>query len=292
MPTYPTPEPISVSLELGVADVRVVATDREDTNVEIRPSDPAKKGDVAAAEQARVDFSDGRLVVKANLGWRQYALRKDEHSIDVDIALPSGSTVRGEAALAGLHTSGALAECRYKTGAGSVHVEQAAAATLRTGAGDLVVGRTDGAVEAVTGSGVVRLGSVGGTAAVKNANGDTFVGDVAGDLRASSANGRIRVERSGGAVTAKTANGDVALLEAAPHAVDLQTGFGAIEVGIPEGVAAWLDLDTKYGTVDNRLAAAERPEPGEAVVEVRARTAFGDITVRRAVAAETAGADA
>ncbi len=62
--------------------------------------------------------------------------------------------------------------------------------------------------------------------------------------------------------------------------------------GIPEGVAAWLDLDTKYGRVDNRLAAAERPRPGEPVVEVRARRGFGDITVRRVVAAEIAGADA
>lgn len=292
MPTYPTPEPISVSLELGVADVRIVATDRDDTVVEVRPTNPAKQGDVAAAEQARIDFADGRLVVKAGLGWRQYALRGGEHSIDLDVALPAGSTVRGEAALAALHTSGALAELRYKTGAGSVHAEQAVVARLTTGAGDLVVGRSDGAVEAATGSGVIRLGSVGGSAAVKNANGDTFVGEIDGDLRASSANGAIRVERSGGSVTAKTANGDVSIGEAAPHAVDLQTANGAIEVGIPEGVAAWLDLDTKYGTVDNRLAAAEPPAPGEAVVEVRARTGFGDITVRRVVAAEIAAADA
>ena len=292
MPTYTTPEPVSVSLELGVADVRVVATDRDDTVVEIRPSDPAKQGDVAAAERARIDFADGRLVVKAGLGWRQHALRGGDHSIDLDIALPAGSTVRGEAALAELHASGALAEVRYKTGAGGVHVEHAAVARLTTGAGDLVVGRTDGAVEAATGSGVVRLGSVGGTAAVKNANGDTFVGEVAGDLRASSANGTIRIERAGGSVTAKTANGDVSLGEAAPRAVDLQTANGAIEVGIPEGVAAWLDLDTKFGRVDNRLAAAERPGSGEPVVEVRARTGFGDITVRRVVAAEIAGADA
>ena len=52
--------------------------------------------------------------------------------------------------------------------------------------------------------------------------------------------------------------------------------------GSATGVAAWLDLDTSFGTVHNDLDAADGPAPGEDTVEVRARTAFGDITVRRA----------
>jgi hypothetical protein len=40
-------------------------------------------------------------------------------------------------------------------------------------------------------------------------------------------------------------------------------------------------LYTQYGNVRNDLDAVERSEPGEATVEVRARTSFGDITVRR-----------
>jgi len=55
MPVFDTPEPISVTVELGVGDLRVVAGDRADTVVEVRPSDPAKKGDVTAAEQTRVE---------------------------------------------------------------------------------------------------------------------------------------------------------------------------------------------------------------------------------------------
>ena len=42
MPTFETPEPISVSLELGVGDVRIAASERTDTVVEVRPSDPPK----------------------------------------------------------------------------------------------------------------------------------------------------------------------------------------------------------------------------------------------------------
>ena len=72
MPTYDTPEPISVSLELGVGDIRITASDRTDTVVDVRPSDPASEADVTAAEQTRVEFADGRLSIKAPKGWRQY----------------------------------------------------------------------------------------------------------------------------------------------------------------------------------------------------------------------------
>jgi hypothetical protein len=50
MPTFDTPEPIAVHLEIGVGEIRIAAAARTDTVVEIRPADPAKKGDVTAAE--------------------------------------------------------------------------------------------------------------------------------------------------------------------------------------------------------------------------------------------------
>ena len=65
MPTFDTPGPISVTIELGVGDLRITATDRVDTVVEVQPSDPAKPSDVTAAEQTRVEFADGVLQLKA-----------------------------------------------------------------------------------------------------------------------------------------------------------------------------------------------------------------------------------
>jgi hypothetical protein len=49
-------------------------------------------------------------------------------------------------------------------------------------------------------------------------------------------------------------------------------------------VAAWLDLTTAFGTVRNELDTAEPPTADQDTIEVRARTAFGDITIRRAAA--------
>jgi hypothetical protein len=287
MPTFNTPEPISLTVELGVGDLRIVAGDRTDTTVEVRPSDAAKQADVTAAEQTRVEYASGRLLVKAPKNWRQYTPRGGGESIDVRVELPAGSQLRGETGVAALHCQGRLGECRYKTGIGDLQVDQAGTVQLRTGVGDITVEHADGDAELTTGSGSVRINRIDGAAVVKNSNGDTWIGEVTGNLRVNAANGRISVDRARETVAAKSANGDVRLGEVAHGAVLAQTGFGRVEVGIRDGVAAWLDLNTRYGNVRNNLDAAERPAPGEDAVEVRARTAFGDITIDRAVAAES-----
>ena len=64
MPTFDTPEAITATVELGVGDLRILARDRGDTIVEVRPSDPTKKSDVTAARQTRVEYANGRLMLE------------------------------------------------------------------------------------------------------------------------------------------------------------------------------------------------------------------------------------
>jgi hypothetical protein len=284
MPTFDTREPISVNLEIGVGEIRIAAGDRTDTVVEVRPADPAKKGDVTAAEQTRVDYADGVLRIKSPKGWRHYSFRGGGEAIDVQIDVPAGSTVHGEAGVATLRASGRLGECRYKSGAGDVQIEEAGAVSLKTAAGDITLGRAAGHCDVVTASGTVRIGAIDGPAAIKNSNGDTEIGQITGDLRVSAANGKVGVDRALATVAATTANGDIRLGEVVRGAVVAKTAYGRIDVGIRDGVAAWLDLNTAFGKVRNELDAAERPGPGEDVVELKARTAYGDITIRRTVA--------
>jgi Toastrack DUF4097 len=290
MPTYDTPEPISVSLELGVGDIRITASDRTDTVVEVRPSDAASKDDVTAAEQTRVEFADGRLSVKGPKGLRHYPPWGGYKSIEVEIALPAGSRVDGEAGAAALSCSGRLGELLYRSGGGAIRLDQTGPVQVRTGAGDISVEHVAGRAEIKTGSGAIELGGVDGPAVVKNSNGDTWIGDVTGDLRVNAANGKIAVDRPSDAAHAKTANGDVLLGAVARGEVVAETGFGKVDVGVVDGVPAWLELHTGFGNVSNELDAADRPAPGEEAVEIRARTGFGDITIRRAVVTERAGA--
>jgi len=282
MPTFETPEPIAVTLELGVGDVRIAASDRSDTVVEVRPTDPAKSDDVSAAERTRVEYADGRLVVKAPKGLRQYPPWGGVASIDVEIALPSGSRLNGDAGMGRLHGTGRLEELRYKTGAGEIQLDETGSVQIRTGAGDVTVERANGRAEITTGSGALQVGSVDGPAVVKNSNGDTWIGDVAGELRVNSANGKIAVDRPRATVVAKTANGDILVGPVARGEVVAETGFGQVDIAVLDGVSAFLELKTSFGRVNSDLDAAESPEPDKESVGIRARTGYGDITIRRA----------
>jgi DUF4097 and DUF4098 domain-containing protein YvlB len=100
-------------------------------------------------------------------------------------------------------------------------------------------------------------------------------------VRVKAANGRITIDRARAAATVKTANGDLRLGEVERGAVLAESANGKIDVGIRDGVAAWLDLKTAFGNVQNDLQASDRPTPDEEAVDVHARTAYGDITIRR-----------
>ena len=281
MPTFDTPEPISVSLELGVGDVRIEATDRADTSVEVRPSDPDSEDDVAAAEQTRVEYSGGHLLVKAPSGWRQWTSWAGHESIDVTIGLPGGSKVRADGGVVSVRCRGRIGESRCKVGVGDIQLDEAGPVDLKSGIGDITVEQAVGKAEIVTGSGSVRIGSVAGTAAVKNSNGSTWIGEVTGEARMSSANGNISVDVAHAGIVVKTAKGDVRIGEVERGAAVAQSAFGDLEVGVRDGVAAWLDLQTKFGDVRNDLEASDGPGATEDTVEVRAHTSFGDITVHR-----------
>jgi Putative adhesin len=287
MPSFDSPEPISVTLEIGVGEIRINATERADTVVDVRPRDPARPADVAAAEQTSVTFTDGRLRIKAPKSWHQH-LRRGAESIEVEIALPAGSDVRATAAIADICGAGRLGECRLQTGVGNIELEQAGPLEVSCGHGDISVGRVLTHAELSTASGEIRLTTIDGTGMIKNSNGGVRIGSITGDLRVTAANGDITVEQAGAGVSAKTARGDIRLGEVTRGAMIVKSGYGKLDVGVRDGVPAWLELQTAFGRVDNHLDASEAPEPAEDAVEVRASTAFGDITVRRALTGQEA----
>jgi Putative adhesin len=286
MPTFDTPEPISVTLELGLGAIRLVASDRTDTVVVVNPADPASKGDIAAAQQTRVEYANGRLVVKGPQGWRQWTPWGGRESVDVQIELPAGSSFWGRAGVASLRSSGRIDACRYRTGVGDVHLDEAGPLELKAGTGDVSVDVVAGSAE-ITTAGSIRVGAVDGSASVKNSNGDTWIGEVRGNARVVAANGSITIDAAQGGVSAKTANGDVRVGRVERGAVVAETAFGAVKVGVRHGVAAWLELDTKFGRVQNDLDAAAHPESGEEAVEIQASTAYGDIAIHRSEGSRT-----
>ncbi len=280
MSTFDTPQPVSATIDLGLGDVRIRATDADTAIIDVQPSDASNEADRKAAELTRVEYADGQLSVKASKP-RSWLPARDGGSIDVTIELPAGSHVTGGLAAADVRCDGRLGRCRIKTGLGRVQLDEVETLIVRSATGDIAVGRVTGEADVTAGSGDVRLGELGSTAVIKNSNGDTWIGVADGDLRVNAANGSIAVDAAHAGVVARSANGDVRLREVVRGSVVLETRLGDLEVGIHEGAAAWLDVKATAGRVVNALEAADAPQSSAETVEVRARTTVGDIVIRR-----------
>jgi Toastrack DUF4097 len=280
MSTFETPEAITATIDVVSGDVRVAASDRDTTVVEIRPSDPSNDEDVRAAERTRVDCAGGHLLVKVPK-LRSWLPGHHGGSVDVTVELPAGSELRGAGQLADFRADGRYGEVNITNGLGRIEVEDADKLRLKTGIGDIVVDRVRGHADITAGSGELRVRELDASAVVKNSNGDSWIGEARGDLRVNAANGSVAVDLAQASVVAKSANGDVRLGEVVRGSVVLETRLGDLEVGIREGSAAWLDVRAAAGRVQNTLEAADAPAKTAEKVEVRARTTAGNVVVGR-----------
>ncbi|WP_330299302.1 DUF4097 family beta strand repeat-containing protein [Streptomyces sp. NBC_00503] len=278
MPTFDTPEPLSATVELGMGRARFIAGERTDTVVEVTPSDPGNERDVRAAEDTQVTCAGGELVIK---GPKSRSPFGKIGSVDVTVELPAGSDLTGKTGLGDLFGEGRFRNCHLTTSTGDIQLEEAATVRLKTPNGDVLVDRVTGEVD-IQGSGRVRLGRADSTATIKNLNGETAIGEIRGELTVRSSNGPISVQHAGSSVTARSASGSIRLAEVVRGQIIMETSAGALEIGIAEGTAAWLDVRSKAGRVRNELGTAEGPQASEETVEVRGRTSAGDIMIRRA----------
>jgi hypothetical protein len=267
-----------------LGDIKIIASDRTDTVIEVRPSDAAKKDDVRAAQETEVDFAAGNLTVKAPTWWtKMNTLLGANPSIDVTIEVPAGSRLHGTAHACRFLVTGELGECELKSHLGNLQLDKVGPLKLQTSAGNVTVDQvTSGA--SITTNGIVHIREINGSAVVKNTHGDSTIREIAGDLQMNAANGNITVERPRGSVTAKTANGSIRVGDAARGTLRLETATGELEVGIHPGSAAYLDVHTKSGAIQNLMESADQPTQGEETVHVYARNSFGNITIRPATA--------
>lgn len=280
MPTFDTPEPILATIDTVAGHVWINASDRIDTVVEVRPTDESEDADVKAAEQTVVEYANGELSVKTPKSKIRNLIIGRPASIDVTVSLPSGSRVDAKA-WGEVRSEGRVGDSTFNSAAGSIRLGQTGRLTLRTSAGDVSVARSAGPTDVTTSAGKVWLGEIDGTAVVKTSNGDITLGEVTGDVQLKTANGDITVERALAAVDAKTAFGNVRVGEVVRGLAVLETAFGEVEIGVAEGTAAWLDVSSKRGSVRSDLDAAAAPGPSDETIEVRARTGYGDIVIRR-----------
>jgi DUF4097 and DUF4098 domain-containing protein YvlB len=264
MPTFDTPEPITADITVVVGNLWITAGDGTETVVEVRPRAEHKDVDVRAAEAVEVDFAGGRLEIRdpQPSGLGRVIGRKG--MIEISVVLPAGSRVHASTGFGGIRCEGRLGASEMAASNGSISVDA-----------------VSGSAELTMGHGWIRAEEIGGNAVVKSTHGALTLGTVAGDLRAKSAHGDITADRVGGSVTARTSHGAVLIGQVETGTVDAETSYGALEIGVREGTAAWLDVVSKKGVVRSSLEAADDPAPTERSVEIRARSVWGDILIRR-----------
>ncbi|CAL9521438.1 DUF4097 family beta strand repeat-containing protein [Streptomyces sp. enrichment culture] len=280
MPSFDTPRPIAVTAHVGAGSVRFTASDRPDTVVEVRPGDPKRDKDVRAAEQTEVSYASGVLTIST----KERRFIGPTGTVDVTVELPAGSRVDTVGSWTQVLGEGRLGEVRVKTPGGDVRLDTTGPLRLDASHGSVTVDRVEGSAEITTSSGSVRVGVIEGPAVLKNSHGSTTVGAALGDLRVKNANGDINVARAEASLTATTAHGTLRVDEVARGEIRLETSYGAIEVGVRAGTAAWLDVQSSGGLVRNTLTASGSPAQTEETVKVHARTRYGNIDVRRAKA--------
>lgn len=267
MTTFHTPDPIEARVETAAGSVRFVATDRDDTVVQVRPHNESRVADVRVAEHVRVQYLNGKLTVSTA---RLLPVLRIG-AIDIDIALPSRSRLQVAVAAADVRAEGEFADCQVRVASGDVDVD-----TVR------------GNLKAATASGSITVRAIAGNASVSAASGNAMVGELDGDLKFKAASGDLSVACLRGRVSMQTASGSLTVTTAMRGAIVARTSSGEVGVGVAEGTAAKLDLTTASGVVSNLLKPSDGPAEGDDTLLIQAWTASGDIDIHRAVPTHSA----
>ncbi|MFI8520003.1 DUF4097 family beta strand repeat-containing protein [Streptomyces sp. NPDC085481] len=218
MQKFDTPATVSTVLDIPAGRIRLFAADRADTTVEVLPADASKGSDVKAAEEVAVDYRDGVLRITAPAA--QHRLLGNSGSVEVTIQLPAGSRVEATAAGADFRGIGRLGDVAFEGAQGTVELDETASVRLTLQAGDVSVGRLDGAAEISTQKGDIRITeAVRGSLVLHTEAGDISVGaahGVSASLEARTSYGRIHNAltnaagtAAGLAIQATTAYGDI-----------------------------------------------------------------------------------
>jgi DUF4097 and DUF4098 domain-containing protein YvlB len=263
MPEFDRSTPVTVSLRTQRGTVDIAAEERDTITVDVRPLDNSETSR-EGADNTRVALEGDTLVVHAPEG-SAWQLRRSP-KLAITIRVPAGSSIQGKSASADIRATGRYAVARLDLASADVKVEEVTGdAHLTAASGDLTVGR------------------VGGGLLLKSASGDLEVGDVTGDVSIETASGDIAIRSVGGSLRAGSASGDVEIGRVSRGQTQIKTASGDVKVGVAAGTGVWLDVNTASGDTKNDLTMeGAAPAEGRAALELRIRTASGDIHISRA----------
>jgi DUF4097 and DUF4098 domain-containing protein YvlB len=285
--TFETPGEVRLEIRLGAGEVRLEASDSQETTVVL---EPLRDNDATAAAIAnarlelreRGEGSDVVIDVRDRGRGLSSILRGAE--VLVSVTCPNGASVESKTGSADVVGRGRFGAVEVQTGSGDVEFgEIAKEARVNAASGDVQLGDVGGDVRINTASGDVQMRTVGGEAKINTASGDVIIREVAGELSVNTASGDVLVREAASAVSVNTASGDQEFGSVSTGNVTLKSASGDLRVGIPEGTNLWVDARSRSGDVRSELPVSDLPPEGERpVLELSANTMSGDITLSRA----------
>jgi DUF4097 and DUF4098 domain-containing protein YvlB len=263
MQTFEHTGPVTVAVRAQRGRVDITAADDAAVQVDVAPLGGSEAA-AGAARDTYVALEGDTLVVDPpdRSGWQWRGAPR----LAITIRVPTGSSIVATLASADLRAAGRYAQGQVKTSSGDAWIEQlTGSAQIESASGELTVGRVGGALRIGSASGKVRVGEVSGDVAAHGASGDITIRDVGGSLSARTASGAIDV----GVVRRGRAG--------------IHSASGDVEVGVAAGTRVWLDVSTASGSTVNDLTMSGPPgdTSRETALQLRIRTASGDIAIRR-----------
>ena len=259
--TFPASGPLDVRVNLDYGLVRVTARSTTTATLRATAVIGSRPQDVEAAQNVRISLVGDVLDVRgAASGWRRFVR---PGAAEIALEVPEGSRLTVTTGYAEVEVAGPVGRCAVRSTGGDIRVEEAANAQLETKYGSVMVDRLSDGGSAESTHGTVRVRQTAGITQLGGSSGDVLLDRATGDLTLRNTYGAVKV----GELVSGTCT--------------VTTSYGAVEVGIPTGTAAYLDLRSDHGRVRSDLDRTSEPTADAERATVRARTSYGEITIRR-----------
>jgi hypothetical protein len=219
-------------------------------------------------DETVVELRDGRaLIVVAPRQGGVFELgflgKRGGRRLDVHVTVPTGTDVSISTFTAPIRILGDVGSADLSFGAGEAAVRHVGKdLRLRYGAGTAKAVQVDGSVQLRSGAGNAEFGEIGGA------------------LTSGCGSGNVSVRRVLGPVRVRTGSGTARLAEIHGD-VDATTGSGEVQIGLPEGLTAQIDLQTGSGHVHTDMPVDDAPRSRQQAVRVKARSGSGDVRLFR-----------
>ncbi|HEY8192311.1 MAG TPA: DUF4097 family beta strand repeat-containing protein [Gaiellaceae bacterium] len=248
--TFSTPGQVKLEISIPGGDVDVETVEGDTTSVELEVG--GRDGEELEREaqiELRPRGDRYEVVVAAHPSRGRGFLRGRNGDYRVRISAPHGAAVEANVASADIDGRGRYADVRVNTASGDVKFER-----------------------------------IEGEARVDSASGDVRIERV-GSAKMNSASGDIRIDETADGADVNTASGDVDLKSVEGGEVKVNSASGDVDVGIAKGSRLWVEAQSLSGDTSSELeleSGAPVASDEGPLVELKARTLSGDITVRRA----------